>query len=138
MMKSNNKTTDMDVKEKISILWIVVMLNMVFADILSFMIPGFLNDLMTGNTPFKITQEIMLIFAFLLAIPIAMIFLSRVLKYSVNRWANIIASIITIAFVIGGGSAYLHYYFFETIEVAILLLIIRYAWKMTNPEAISA
>lgn len=133
-MNTNKKTASMDIKEKISILWIVVMINMIFADILSFTLPGSLNDIMTGNTPFKITQEIMLVFAILLEIPIAMIFLSRVLKYRANRWANIIASVITILLVIGGGSTTLHYIFFATIEVVIMLLIIRYAWKWTNSE----
>lgn len=133
-MNSNIKTACMNIKERLSVLWIVVMMNMIFADICSFMLPGFLNDIITGNTPFKITQEIMLVFAILLEIPIAMIFLSRVLKHSINRWVNIVASVITILFVIGGGSMTLHYIFFATIEVVIMLLIIRYAWKWTNPE----
>lgn len=133
-MNPNKKTAGMDIRGKISILWIIVMINMIYADIFSFMLPGYLNDIMTGNTPIKITQELMLIFAIVLEIPIAMIFLSRVLKYRANRWANIIASLITIIFVIGGGSAYLHYYFFATIEVVIMLLIIRYAWKWTDSE----
>ena len=129
-MNTNRNTVNMDIKEKISILWIVVMMNMIFADILSFMLPGFLNDIMTGKTPIQITQGILLVFAFILEIPIAMIFLSRVLNHKINRWANIIASLITIIFVIGGGSLTLHYIFFASIEVLILLIIIRYAWKM--------
>jgi len=134
-MNTYNKTIGTeDRKVLFSTLWIVVMMSMIFADICSFMLPGFLNDIMTGNTPFKITQEIMLVFAILLEIPIAMIFLSRVLKYKANRWANIIASVITILFVIGGGSLYLHYYFFATIEVVCMLVIIWYAWKWNNPE----
>lgn len=133
-MNTNKKTEEMDIRERISVLWIVVMINMVLADICSFMLPGSLNDIMTGNTPFEITQEIMLVFAIVLEIPIAMIFLSRVLKYKANRWANIIASVITISFVIGGGSAYLHYYFFASIEVFIMLLIIKYAWKWTESD----
>jgi Sec-independent protein secretion pathway component TatC len=133
-MNNSKMAKGMAIKEKISVLWIVVMINMIYADIFSFMLPGFLNDLMTGNTPLKITQGIMLAFGFLVEIPIAMIFLSRVLKYKANRWANIIASVITIIFVIGGGSAYLHYYFFATIEVVIMLMIIRYAWKSTESD----
>lgn len=93
-MDINKKAASMDIKEKISVLWIVVMINMVFADILSFMLPGALNDIMAGNTPFKITQGIMLVFAILLEIPIAMIFLSRILKHRANRLTNIIASVI--------------------------------------------
>lgn len=127
-MKTNKNTTSIDIREKISILWIVVMINMIFADILSFMLPGFLNNIISGSTPFQITQGVLLVFAMILEIPIAMIFLSRVLKDKPNLWANVIASVITIIFVIGGGSLTLHYIFFATIEVLILLLIIKYAW----------
>ena len=65
---------------------------------------------------------------------IAMIFLSRVLKYRANRWANIIAGIITIVWVVGGGSTWPHYLFMGTIEVVCSLLIIWYAWKWPKPE----
>lgn len=129
-MDAIKKTINIDIREKISILWIVVMINMIFADVLSFMLPGFLNDIMSGNAPIEITEQILLIFAIILEIPIAMIFLSRVLNPKINRWANILASVITIIFVIGGGSLTLHYIFFAAIEVIILLVIIRYAWKM--------
>lgn len=86
---------------------------MVFADIVGFMNPGALEDIMTGATGLEITQELLLVFSILLEIPIAMIFLSRVLKYRANRWANIIASVVTILFFIGGGSTYLSYLFLQ-------------------------
>lgn len=130
LMIINKATDDIDVKRRISLLWIVVMMNMIFADILSFMLPGFLNDVMTGNTSLEITQGVLLVFAVLIEIPILMIFLSRVLQNKANRWANIIASLITMAFVIGGGSLILHYLFFAAVEVVVLLMIIRCAWKL--------
>ena len=58
-----------------------------------------------------------------------MILLSRILKYRANRGANIIAAVITIAFVIGGGAAVLHYVFFATVEVVCMLLIVGHAWR---------
>jgi threonine/homoserine/homoserine lactone efflux protein len=67
-------------------------------------------------------------------IPIAMIVLSRVLKHGANRWANIAAGVITIAYVIGGGSLnQIHYIFFAAMEVACALLIVWYAWKWRSP-----
>lgn len=57
-----------------------------------------------------------------------MILLSRVLTYRVNRWANIIVSIITILFVLGGGNTSLSYIFFATVEIVAMLFIIWYAW----------
>ncbi len=135
-MNTNQKTDKLNMKVKLSTLWIVVMFNMVFADILGFMFPEFLEILKTGHADgMKITQEIMLVFAIMLEIPIAMIFLSRILKYRANRRANIIASLITILFVIGGGSAYFHYIFFAAIEIVCLLLIIWYVWNWSEQEA---
>ncbi len=133
-MNLNIQNTKMkDTKVLLSTLWIVVMLNMIKADVLSMYIPGALDELVefAGDTP--ITQ-LMLGGAIMMEISIAMIFLSRVLKYRVNRWANIIVSVITIAFVIGGGSTYPHYIFIATVEVVCMLLIIWYAWKWPNPE----
>lgn len=125
-------TNKMDLKAKFSTLWIVVMINVAMADIFGFM----LDQMAGGSAPeFQPDQVTMLVFAIIMEIPIAMIFLSRVLKYKANRWANIIASAITIAFVILGGSAELHYYFFAAVEILCMLLIIRDAWKWENPEA---
>ncbi len=134
-MNSNKKTTGMeDMKARLSALWIVVMINMIFADILTLYIPEFLQDAVAGSTPVQITEELMLGMAIIIEIPIVMIFLSRVLKYRINRWANIITGAITILFVVAGGSLILHYIFFATIEVVCMLLIIWYAWTWPNPE----
>jgi hypothetical protein len=123
-----------DMKVKLSTLWIIVMLNMIYADILGFMSPGFLKGVMTGYAEgVQITEGLLLVAAIILQIPITMIFLSRVLEYRANRWANIIAGAITIAFVIGGGSLDLHYLFIGTIEVVCMSLIIWFAWKWPKP-----
>ena len=122
-------------KVLLSTLWVVVMFNMLFADILSFITPGVLEEMMTGYAgEIEVTQGLLLIFALLLEIPIIMILLSRILNYQANRWANMIASVITILFVVGGGSAYLHYFFFASVEVVCMLLIIWYAWTWPKPE----
>ena len=71
----------------------------------------------------------------MMEISIVMIILSRVLKYRLNRWVNIITSIITIAFVVDDGAFYPHYIFIATVEVICLLLIIWFAWKWTEQEA---
>lgn len=135
-MNTSKTTTGMeDMKVKLSTLWVFVMFNMVFADIVGFMNPGALEKIMTGAVGFEITQELLLVFSILLEIPIAMIFLSRVLKYRANRWANIVAGVITILFVISGGSTYLSYIFFATVEVVCMLLIVWYAWKWPKQEA---
>jgi len=129
MLKS--KTIEsIDKKVVISSLWIVVMLNMIFADILSLMIPGALTELMTGNVEgVTLSAELMLVAAIILEIPIMMVLLSRLLKYKTNRILNIVASLITIVFVIGGGSLDFHYIFLATVEVICMISIIIIALK---------
>jgi len=123
-----------DMKVLLSTLWIVVMINMLKADILSLYIPGAADEVAktAGDTPITL---LMLGGAIMMEIAIVMIILSRVLKYKVNRWVNIITSIITIAFVLGGGASYPHYIFIAAVEVICLLLIIWNAWKWTEQEA---
>jgi hypothetical protein len=123
-----------ETKTLLSTLWVVVMLNMLKADILSLYIPGAAEELArtAGDTPIPL---LMLGGAIMMEISILMILLSRVLTYRVNRWANIITSLITIAFIIGGGSSYPHYLFIAAVEVVCLSLIVWVAWKWRNPEA---
>ncbi len=134
-MNTKGKTTKkIDKKVLLSTLWIVVMINMLKADILSLYIPGAADDLAkaAGETPITL---IMLGGAIMMEISIAMIILSRVLKHKLNRWVNIIVSIITIVFVVGGGVSYPHYIFIAAIEVVCLLLIVWFAWKWKEQEA---
>lgn len=128
--------TGMELRTRLSTLWIVVMVNVIFADILTFITPGAMAEILTGAPGgIRVSQGLLLVFAILLEIPIAMIFLSRTLPYGQNRWANIIACAVTTAFVVGGGSAYLHYYFFAAIEVGCMAGIAWTAWKWPSPEA---
>ena len=106
------------------------MFNMVFADIVGFLNPGTLEEMIA----MKPAQGLLLVFSILVEIQIAMILLSRVLKYRANRWANIIGGAITILWVIGGGNISLSYIFFATIEVVCMLLIVWYAWKWIEQE----
>jgi hypothetical protein len=71
----------------------------------------------------------MLIGAIVHQIPIFMVFLSRVLSYSLNRKLNIAAAIFTIIYVIGGGSLLPHYVFIASIEVACMAAIVWVAYK---------
>ena len=107
-----------EIGTRLSTLWVVVMFNMAFADILTFIRPGALQDLWAGEAGVQVTPGLLLGFAILLEIPIAMIYLSRVLKPVVARWANTAAAAVTTLFVIGGGSTDPHYVFFAAVEVA--------------------
>lgn len=122
--------TKLDTGTKISLLWIIVLFNMIFADILSLFIPWVHDTLaaFAGETPIS---TLMLIGAIVHQIPIFMVFLSRVLGYSLNRKLNIAAAIFTIIYVIGGGSLLPHYVFIASVEVACMVAIvwIAYGWR---------
>jgi MFS family permease len=134
VLASEQTTKKIDTKVLLSTLWIVVLFNMLKADILSLYIPGVFDEMarFAGDTP--ITQ-LMLGAAVMIEIAIVMILLSRLLPYKVNRWANIAASFITIVFIIGGGATYPHYIFIATVEVVCLLLIAWNAWRWPNSES---
>jgi hypothetical protein len=112
------------------------MINMAYADILSLHIPGVFDEVAkTSVSTGAPIPQLMLVGAIMMEIPVAMIILSRVLKYGVNRWVNIIAGIFTIAYIWGGAASYPHYIFIAMVETLCLLLIIWNALKWRNVEA---
>lgn len=131
-----NSIQKFDTKILLSTLWIAVMINMLKADILSLNIPGAAEEVArTSAVSGASIPQLMLIGAVLGQLGIAMIILSRVLKYRVNRVANIVVGIINIAYIWGGAASYPHYTFIATVETICLLLIIGFAWTWRNVEA---
>ena len=91
MNTSATPTKKIDVKVLLSTLWIVVMINLLTADILGLYIPGTAGELAktSASTGTPIPQ-LMLGGAVMNELAIVMIILSRVLNYGLNRWVNII------------------------------------------------
>ena len=113
-------------KSKLSVLWMVVLINMLFADVFSIMV-----ELVDGGT-LEIPGDVktmMAIAAVVTNIPILMIYFSRSLPYKSNRIANIGSAIFTIIYVVGGGSLLPHYLIIGGIEVVILCIIIWLSWN---------
>jgi hypothetical protein len=132
-----NTSKKLDRKVLLSTLWIVVMINMLKADILSLYIPGSAEEVArtSASTGTPIPQLMLFGGAIPMELAIVMIILSRVLKYGVNRWVNIIMGVFTIAYIWAGGASYPHYTFIATVETLCLLLIIWNAWKWSEQEA---
>lgn len=129
------KTAEMEsIKARFQTLWIFVMLNYLYCDLISNMDANVLKDLLAGHAgSIQVNQEFMLGAAFLMEIPIAMVLLSRVLKYRANRWANIIAgavmTIVQLSSLFFGTGPTLHYVFYSIIEIACTLFIAWNAWQ---------
>jgi hypothetical protein len=125
-MNTNKSTTGIDPKVKLSLVWIFVILNMAYADILSLMEPtSIIRGIMAGA---PLPAGGLLVGAIVMETSIAMVVLSWVLNYKVNRWVtSIIGVFMIVQIVIGGHGPY--YVFFATVEVACILLIIWFSWK---------
>jgi hypothetical protein len=132
-MNSNKQTVGIDRKVIFSTLWIFAMFNYLYADVFSlFFNPEAQKEALT------MTGWPVLGFAVLMETAIAMVLLSRVLKYGANRWANIIAGVIHTAAVswsLSGQTPLPFYIFFASIEIACTLFIIWYAWTWRKQEA---
>ena len=125
-MNTNKSIAGIDPKVKLSLLWIFVILNMAYADILSLMDPtSIIRGIMVGA---PMPAGGLLLGAIVMETSIAMVVLSWVLNYKVNRWVTSIIGVFMIwQIIIGGHGPY--YVFFATVEVACMLLIIWFAWK---------
>jgi hypothetical protein len=121
----------------LSTLWIFVMFNYIYADILKLFFNPSLHKEATQRLAagyegsIHITQGFVLFAAVVLETAIAMVLLSRVLGYRANRWANMVIGglqALTIAFTLSGGALNLFYVMFAVIEIAATVFIVWYAW----------
>jgi hypothetical protein len=128
-------------KERLSLLWIFVLLNYLYADVIAlFAIAGSRNSF-EPLSPWALMGS-----AVLMEIPIAMILACRLLPFRANRLANIIAGgLVTLVngfltFVPplagwGRPPAFPEYLFFATIETVCTSVIFWQAWTWSGVEA---
>ena len=120
--------TNFSTQSKISLLWIMVLLNMGFADVLGLFIPGVLENVVDFSTEINVPiTTLMLIGAIGFQIPLLMSFLSRVLSNRVNAYLNMFFAVLMSVYVVGGGSAWPHYILIATVEVICMLYIFKLA-----------
>lgn len=135
-MDTNKKLIMMDMKARLSTLWIFVLLNVLFRDIHELFRPGLLGEMMTGVVNgVQVTEETLLFAGIVLEIFIAMVVLSRLLPYRINRWANIIAALIMMVALFANAPQDLDDMWFFAVEVVALGLVIWSAWTWPKQEA---
>ncbi len=128
-----------NVKIILSALWVARMLSSLQGDVVRFMQPGMLEEMIAGNTDVPITNELILVMSMIMAIPIFMSFLSLTLKYKANRRANlsvgiffVVWELIFLIFVYSKAPAY--EMFWGLAYLIFAALVVWYAWKWPNPE----
>ena len=121
-----------DRQMKLSTLWIFAMLNYLYADVFTLM---FVQD--ARSTAASMGPGAVLGFAVLMETAIAMVLLSRLLKYQANRWANVVVGAIhtlSVLFSLFVGTPAPFYVFFATVEIVCTLGIIWYAWSWPKKD----
>lgn len=130
-MNAKNKLMEVqDKKVILSTLWVFVMFCIAYADIIGFIEPGTLENIINGNTGFELTPTLILVFSLLQALPIAMIVISRLSSRGVSRWLNVGTAVLTLLYVVGGANwESTSYPVFLVLEFIALLTIIWQAWS---------
>ena len=144
-MSTNQKTArtlgdvKINVKIKLSALWVTLMLFYIYADILGFYTPGTIEKVVLGEIGgIQVTEGFLFFMAVWMAIPSVMVFLSLMLKANANRWTNIFAGFVSLVvlgltFFVGEFSA--RYTFQAVIEGLLMISIVWQAWKWPQSEA---
>lgn len=133
-MNTQNALEDIkvSVKLKLAALWTSFMFLYIYVDHFALYMPNKVADILKGRVfVFDITPGFIIAALVSVSIPALMIFLSVALPAKVNRWVNIVIAAIYIPYSLFNlaGEAWMHMVFAAAVEVVILCLIIRYAWK---------
>jgi hypothetical protein len=129
-----------DMRVALPALWVFMVLNYLYCDVLSLFDPATVRDLLAGHAAggsVQVTPEFLLASAVLMEIPMAMILLTRVLGHGASRWANVVAAAFMAVVQIGSlgvGTPTSYYLFFSVIEVGTLALIAVLALRWATPE----
>ncbi len=127
-----------NVKSKLSALWVAVMFLFIYVDFFALFEPGAIEDIMAGIVwKFDITQTWAFSAMVLMSIPTLMIFLSLALTARANRWTNIIVGTLYIVVVVGSviGETWAFYILGSLVELVLLTLIVGYAWRWPKSDA---
>jgi hypothetical protein len=116
-----------------------VVLNYLYCDVVSLMDSNLLKQYLSGTVNgMEFTQGTLLAAGILMEISISMVLLSRVLPHNTNRWANIIAGVITTAvqaMSLFAGAPAMYYLFFSIIEIVSTAAVVWLAWTWREQEA---
>ncbi len=147
-MNSNKNTTrifedvKINVKLKLSALWVAVTFLYVYADVRAFYEPGIIEQIISGEFAEVgiTTNQALMLGLITMTPPSAMVFLSLILKASLNRWVNIILGIFYTGFVLITQfgiilDTSLNFLYSGIVEVVLTALIVWYALKWPQQEA---
>lgn len=127
-----------NVRLKLAALWSSFMFFYIYVDYFHLYMPGTLDDILAGRVfEFDISQGFLITALVSVSIPALMIFLSIALPAKISRLTNLIVATLFIPyslFNLVGETPWVHMVYGAIIEVVLLCLIIRYAWKWPSKK----
>lgn len=132
------------VRAKLAAAWTSFMFLYAYVDILNFFTPGVVGDILDGKVfEFDLSQTFSTAALALVSVPLLMIVLSVTLPASASRMTNLVVAALYVpvtAFNIVGEPWVYFYGLGIVLELALLALIVRYAWSWprTASTAISS
>ncbi len=122
-----------DTRLKIAALWTSLLFIFAYVDIFAFFRADILQGALAGKVAvFTVDQSFLLLTTIYVIIPSLMISLSLILPPRANRLTNIIVAAVYALTILGSciGEVWIYYWVGSLTEVLLLLVILRYAWKM--------
>jgi hypothetical protein len=135
-MHETLKDYKINIKLKLAALWTSLLFCYIYGDYFELYVPNKTQGILDGtsmlNTPIKL-----LIASLVLLIPSLMIFLSVMLKPSLNKWLNIIiatlmGSITLLVGIVSLSEWRVFYVLYAFVETIIALIIVRQAWHWSK------
>ncbi len=112
-------------------LWLFVLLNYLYCDVLGLFDPTTLRELMTGTVAgMQVGPAFLFASAVLMTIPIAAVLITRIAPHRLARWYSVVAGVVMTLVQLGSlaiGTATAFYWYFSVIEVATTAIIAWYA-----------
>lgn len=120
-------------------LWLFILLNIIFRDIHQFVMPGFLETIMTGRfNGMEITPELMLLGGVVVSVPISMIPLSLLLERGLLRPLTFLTVVVTSLTMIPPQPMDLDDTYHLFLQLVAMAGIIAIAWRWALPPVAGA
>ena len=124
--------TKIDVRLRISALWIAMLFLFAYGDIFGMFQPGRIDEIRSGTVAsMHISQAFLLAVSAYIAIASVMVFLTLTLPPRANRRTNIVLAVLYTVSIVASvvGEKWAYFWFLSVVECALLLLVVWNAWR---------
>lgn len=145
MTKALDRTTahddhPIDTRLKVSALWTAMLFIFAYVDLFSLYRPDFRADIESGKVAaFAINQTFLFFVTLYIVIPSLMIYLTLVMRPSLNRRVNIVVAAFYAVTIVGSAVGEWNYFILgSVIEAVLLAVVVHQAWTGLNAPRTSA